>query len=221
MAKPMASGLAALSQRARSSEQAGDAAADGASRGLSDCGLGTSRQRKPGRGRSIQGVVKSGNMPIPGATVTASNTLSGQKVTTWTNVAGQYSLQVPASGRYVVKAQMAAFATITGETIINATTPAQRVDLEIVLLIPLANALRRSERNPGRVRAGFGGRRARLPEPLGVQRRGRRALGECWTDPTSSLDAPLARRFSQYCNSSVSVSGMPRLPTSKAAWAEF
>jgi hypothetical protein len=82
---------------------------------------------------SIQGVVKSGNTPIPGATVTASNTLTGQKVTTWTNVAGQYSLPVKASGRYVVKAQMAAFATITGETMINATTPAQRVDLEIVL----------------------------------------------------------------------------------------
>jgi len=66
-------------------------------------------------GGSIQGVVKSGDTAIPGATVTASNTLTGQKVTTWTNVAGQYSLQVPANGRYVVKAQMAAFATITGE----------------------------------------------------------------------------------------------------------
>ena len=52
-------------------------------------------------GRIIHGVVKSGNMPIPGVTVTAGNSLTGQKVTTSTDVDGSYSLQVPSDGRYM------------------------------------------------------------------------------------------------------------------------
>lgn len=85
-------------------------------------------------GGSIQGIVKSGNMPIPGAAITAANTLTGQKVVTWTDVNGQYALQVPADGRYVVKAQMSAFAPATGEVLIDATNRSAKVDLEIVLL---------------------------------------------------------------------------------------
>src|SRR5215510_2800508 len=54
---------------------------------------------------SIHGLVKSGNMPLPGVTVTASNTLTGQKVTTWTDVTGLYSVQVPTKGRWVVRTQ--------------------------------------------------------------------------------------------------------------------
>src|SRR5215510_751897 len=54
---------------------------------------------------SIHGLVKSGNMPLPGVTVTASNTLTGQKVTAWTDVTGLYSVQVPTKGRWVVRTQ--------------------------------------------------------------------------------------------------------------------
>src|ERR1051325_2811237 len=69
---------------------------------------------------SIHGLVKSGNMPLPGVTVTATNTLTGQKVTTWTDVDGNYFLDIPSNGRYVVRTQMAAFATATQELLINA-----------------------------------------------------------------------------------------------------
>src|ERR1700690_1685334 len=64
-------------------------------------------------GGSIHGLVKSGNMPIPGATITAMNTLTGQKAVSWTGVDGTYVLEVPANGRYVVRTQMAAFAPLT------------------------------------------------------------------------------------------------------------
>src|ERR1700690_3526642 len=64
-------------------------------------------------GGSIHGLVKSGNMPIPGATITAMNTLTGQKAVSWTGVDGTYAVQVPANGRYVVRTQMAAFAPLT------------------------------------------------------------------------------------------------------------
>ncbi|MGO9124518.1 MAG: TonB-dependent receptor domain-containing protein [Terriglobales bacterium] len=86
------------------------------------------------QGGSIHGVVKSGNMPVPGVTVTAANTLTAQKVTTSTDVDGSYSLQLTSNGRYVVRAQMAAFAPVTKEVAINATNPSVEADLELILL---------------------------------------------------------------------------------------
>ncbi|HST00007.1 MAG TPA: carboxypeptidase-like regulatory domain-containing protein, partial [Terriglobales bacterium] len=83
---------------------------------------------------TIHGLVKSGNMPMPGVTITASNTLTGQKVTTWTDVDGNYFLEVPSNGRYVIRTQMAAFANATQESLINATNKDQKVDLELILL---------------------------------------------------------------------------------------
>src|SRR5882724_11088252 len=83
---------------------------------------------------SIHGLVKSGNMPLPGVTVTATNTLTGQKVITWTDVDGNYFLDIPSNGRYVVRTQMAAFATATQELLINASNKDQKADLELILL---------------------------------------------------------------------------------------
>jgi hypothetical protein len=60
--------------------------------------------------------------------------LTGQKVTTWTDVDGRYFLQVPSNGRYVVRTQMAAFAAVTKEVLINATTRDVQADLDLILL---------------------------------------------------------------------------------------
>ncbi len=73
-------------------------------------------------------------MPLPGATVTAANTLTGQKVTTSTDVDGSYSLQVPSDGRYVVRAQMAAFAPVTQEVRVNDANRNIEANLELILL---------------------------------------------------------------------------------------
>jgi hypothetical protein len=86
------------------------------------------------QGGSIHGLVKSGNMPLPGVTVTAVNTLTGQKAIAWTDVDGTYALQVPADGRYVVRTQLAAFAPLTHEALINAASRDAKIDLEMVLL---------------------------------------------------------------------------------------
>jgi hypothetical protein len=86
------------------------------------------------QGGLIHGLVKSGNMPLPGVTVSAVNTLTGQKGSAWTDVDGTYSMQVPSNGRYVVRAQMAAFAPLTHEVLINATNRNAAIDLEMVLL---------------------------------------------------------------------------------------
>jgi hypothetical protein len=106
-------------------------------------------------GRIIHGVVKSGNMPIPGVTVTAGNSLTGQKVTTSTDVDGGYSLQVPSDGRYLVRAQMAAFAPVAKEVVVNASNGNVEVDLELLLLSrvqktePAEQAERRPSAGPG------------------------------------------------------------------------
>ena len=60
--------------------------------------------------RTLQGVVKSGKTPVPGATVSALNSGTGQKVVGWTQPDGSYKLTLPGDGECVVRAQMAAFA---------------------------------------------------------------------------------------------------------------
>jgi trimeric autotransporter adhesin len=84
--------------------------------------------------RTLQGVVKSGNTPVPGATVSATNPGTGQKVVGWTQPNGSYKLTLPGDGEYVVHAQMAAFATAVSHVTVGASNQNPRVDLEIVLL---------------------------------------------------------------------------------------
>src|SRR5271169_4848078 len=72
-------------------------------------------QTPPAAGGNVSGIVKSGGMPLPGVTVSAANTLTGQKVVTSTGDDGSYALHLTANGRYVVRAEMAAFAATTHE----------------------------------------------------------------------------------------------------------
>ncbi|MGA9039827.1 MAG: TonB-dependent receptor [Terriglobales bacterium] len=88
----------------------------------------------PTQGGSIYGVVKSGNMPVPGVTVTATNSTTAQKVITWTDVDGSYTLAIPDDGRYVLRTQMAAFAAATQEVIIGSANRKAQANLELVLL---------------------------------------------------------------------------------------
>ncbi len=98
--------------------------------------------------RTLQGMVKSGNTPVPGATVSALNPVTGQKVLGWTQPNGSYKLTLPGDGEYVVRAQMAAFAASVSHVTIGPSNPNPRVDLEIVLLSrsqsPQGNLARRT-----------------------------------------------------------------------------
>ncbi len=84
-------------------------------------------------GGDINGAVKSGGQPLPGVTVSAANTLTGQKAATSTDVDGSYKLHVAANGRYVVRAQFTAFAPATQEVLINAAHPVAKIDFDLVL----------------------------------------------------------------------------------------
>jgi trimeric autotransporter adhesin len=69
------------------------------------------RAAAPSRpGGKLHGVVKSGNIPLPGVTVTAQNTLTGKRYSTTTDITGAWQMNIPQNGRYVIRTQFAAFA---------------------------------------------------------------------------------------------------------------
>src|SRR5580704_11943962 len=78
----------------------------------------------------ITGVVKSGNTPIPGATVTATNSATQEKTITSTDTNGIYTLQLP-QGKYELRVEMPAFAPATREVV--PTEPSTHADLELTL----------------------------------------------------------------------------------------
>ena len=82
---------------------------------------------------TIRGVVKSGNMPIPGAAVSVS-VGSSSTLTTWTDVDGSYSAPVPAYGTYTVRVQMVAFANSSQQAVVDASHSIVQVNFELILL---------------------------------------------------------------------------------------
>ncbi len=81
----------------------------------------------------IHGIVKSGNMPIPGAAVSISLVASTEKISTWTDVDGSYSANVPAYGSYTVSIQMVAFANGTQQVVVDAAHPNVQANFELTL----------------------------------------------------------------------------------------
>ena len=84
-------------------------------------------------GGTIRGTVKAGTTPLPGVAVTATNTLTGKKYATTTDVNGAYAMTIPRTGRYVVRAELAAFASLTKEVRITAETADQVAEFGLEL----------------------------------------------------------------------------------------
>ena len=84
-------------------------------------------------GGRLHGVVKSGNIPLPGVTVTAQNTLTGKKFSTTTDITGAWSMNLPQNGRYVIRTQFAAFAMGSQEAVLNASSHDQTVNFQLIL----------------------------------------------------------------------------------------
>jgi trimeric autotransporter adhesin len=100
------------------------------------------------QGGTIHGVVKSGNIPIPGAAVvitpgstpqasspsTSPAVPPAEKITTWTDVDGSYSASLPANGSYTVRIQMVAFANSTKDVTLDASHQNVQANFELTLL---------------------------------------------------------------------------------------
>src|ERR1017187_3766209 len=71
------------------------------------------------QGGTIRGTVKASGIPLPGVAVTATNTLTGKKYATTTDIDGIYEMEVPRNGRYVIKVELTGFAAVTQEVMIN------------------------------------------------------------------------------------------------------
>lgn len=81
----------------------------------------------------ISGSARSGKTLLPGATVTASNTLTGKKYTVVTDAEGRFALGGIARGRYVVRIEFMGFALFTQDLVVNPENPAGIIDAELIL----------------------------------------------------------------------------------------
>lgn len=84
-------------------------------------------------GGVLHGSIKSGNIPLPGVAVTATNTLTGKRFATTTDVTGAWSMAIPQNGRYVIRTEFAAFAASTHEALLNASSHDQTVNFDLSL----------------------------------------------------------------------------------------
>jgi hypothetical protein len=100
-------------------------------------------------GGRLHGVVKSGNIPLPGVTVTAQNTLTGKRYSTTTDITGTWSMNIPQNGRYVVRTQFAAFAQGTEEALLNAAGHDRIVSFQLILASRAAEQEREQARQAG------------------------------------------------------------------------
>ena len=87
----------------------------------------------PTAGGKLHGTVKSGNIPLPGVTVTAQNTLTGKRYATTTDIGGVWQLNIPQYGRYVLRTQFAAFAGESRQAVLSATSRDQIVNFDLIL----------------------------------------------------------------------------------------
>jgi hypothetical protein len=101
----------------------------------------------------IKGAVHSGKTPLPGVTVTASNTLTGKKYSVATVSDGNFLLVGLPRGRYVVRAEFMGFAVQTQEVVLNPENPAGKADFELILA---SRQEQQTERNPESLAASRG-----------------------------------------------------------------
>jgi trimeric autotransporter adhesin len=85
-------------------------------------------------GGLIQGIVHAGRIPIPGASISATNVITKETVTTASDINGQYSLHVSNNGRYVVRAEMTAFSPVEQQVAIAGPAASVQSDFELTLL---------------------------------------------------------------------------------------
>jgi trimeric autotransporter adhesin len=81
----------------------------------------------------ISGVVRAGKTPLPGVTVTASNSLTGKKFSVATSGNGTYTFAGLPRGRYVVRVEFMGFAAQTQEVVLKPETPCGKFDAEMIL----------------------------------------------------------------------------------------
>ena len=156
------------------------------------------------QGGTIQGTVKVSGVPLPGVAVTATNTLTGKKYATTTGIDGAFQMAVPRNGRYVVKTDLAGFASVTQEVVVNASSqngglPTQTAEFKVDLAsrvtpepvqaattaagVPAVRATTAAAATPARTAGGA------TPGAVARVGRGTQALAVQGSDETDQTDA--------------------------------
>jgi hypothetical protein len=160
------------------------------------------------QGGTISGTVKSGAIPLPGVAVTATNTLTGKKYATTTDITGAFSMAIPKNGRYVVRAELAAFASMTQEVLLKAAglnggKPAQVADFGLQLASRAAEA----ETQQAGLSNAARGAIARGLQSLNVQRGGLDTLDASTGGGNAGASLPSFAGGDSAASDSVTVSG--------------
>src|SRR5882724_7225725 len=93
----------------------------------------TEAQVAPPPSYEITGTARNGKTPLPGATVTASNTLTGKKYSAVTDSEGKFTFTGVVRGRYVLRIEFMGFSLFTQEVVLNPTNPSGKIDTELIL----------------------------------------------------------------------------------------
>ncbi|WP_089843001.1 TonB-dependent receptor [Granulicella pectinivorans] len=181
-------------------------------------------------GGTIRGSAKAGAVPLPGVGITATNTLTGKKFATTTDENGSYAMTIPKNGRYVVKAELAAFASDTKEVVVNAASengglPVQVADFGMQLASRVAAA--EATQTASTAGATGGGRRAGAAN---LQGRGVQSLDVTGGDasladasaaaPTGGAQLPSLNGLSGDGGDAVAVSGQQGTTNGLASFSE-
>ena len=148
----------------------------------------------PTTARIIHGTVKSGNMPIPGAGVSATNTATKEQVNTSTDVDGSYALRIPSEGHYSVRVQMAAFSASAREVELDASHQDVQTNFELILLSRAREASGEPEH-----RASAGGRGCRSSAARRTALRRRRDTRRCTSPPGPTCSDSSTHSGSRSC----------------------
>ncbi len=106
---------------------------------------GSSVQTAPAHGGTVHGSITSGATPLPGVSITATNTLTGTKYATATGMDGSYRLHIPEDGRYVIRTDFAAFAENTSEVRFGGTSGGPRDVQQSIALVLLSRVPAQAE----------------------------------------------------------------------------
>ena len=104
-------------------------------------------QTPPTDAYEITGLAHGGKSTLPGATVTAANTLTGKKYAVVTDNQGNFAFSNVPRGRCVIRIEFMGFAIFTQKAVLNPQNPSASVDALLKLRKNLA----------GLNRAGAGG----------------------------------------------------------------
>ena len=161
-------------------------------------GAQTSSPRPAGE---VFGMVRSGAMAVPGASVTATDTDTGSRVVSTSNSDGSYTLPLGA-GDYSVQVEMTAFATATREVVINKAVARVRADFDLVLQSRVRQ-FPGGSRFPGMVQPGA---RAGTGMPAMLSANGEEGNGS-QADQLVPQDMPVPGMTANGATESVAVSG--------------